>query len=304
VAVRWNSIHDCQTHGIGAISDRPFQTRDVLIEGNDVTRCVLSNAEGTARRQWSQALSAFRCARVTITRNYVHENFGEGIDYIVSDGGRITRNRLWDNFSVNIYLDNATNTLVDANFVTSGWADNARQFLRSGSRVGGIATANEHYETQNPLHDLTITNNVVAGTSSGFAYSDSDLGGGLHRVLVANNTFVRTTRAILAIEPSKHEHVTIANNIFEQADDAPPPTAPPSGIVFRTNAWHGGRAAIRGQGDVSADPLFVTNHRGVAEDFRLQAGSPLRNAATPLPQVKTDFTGAPRRGRTIGAFDD
>jgi hypothetical protein len=302
IAVRWNDVHDCQTHGIGILSDRRGATHDVLVEGNIVKRCVLSNFSGRARHGWQQALSANGCSRVTIVKNYVHENFGEGIDYILSDGGTIAHNQLWDNFSVNIYLDNARNTLVDANFITTGWARNPAQHFRGGLPAGGIDTANERYKFQRPLDALSIINNVVIGTSSGFRYRDAEFGGGLHHTVIANNTFVMTGQAVM-IEPSRHDTTTIANNIFEQRADSLPPEAPSSGIAFRTNAWHGGRGVIRGTNDVNADPQFVNTHSGTADGFRLRASSPLRGAATPLPSVKTDFTGALRRANTIGAFD-
>jgi parallel beta-helix repeat protein len=303
ISIRWNNVHDCGTNGIGVVSDKADTAHDVLIEGNIVSRCVLSNAARRTERGWVQAISAYGSDRVTIRKNYVHENYGEGIDYILSDHGTITGNQAWDNYSANIYLDNARYTLVDSNFVTTGWSKNAAQFYRSGAPGAGIAVANEHYEFQRPVDALTITNNIVVGTSSGFGYGAWEHGGGLHHTLVANNTFVRTTGPIITIEPGKHDTSTVANNIFEQRADALPPQAPASGVTFRTNAWHGGKTTIPGEGDVNADPQFVTTHSGTPDDYRLQAMSRLRDAGTPLPAVKNDFAGAPRRGRTIGAFE-
>jgi hypothetical protein len=303
VSVRWNDVHDCQSNGIGVVSSKPDTTHDVLVEGNTVTRCVLSNAARTRERGWVQAISAYASTRVTIVKNYVHENYGEGVDYILSDDGTIAHNQVWDNFSANIYLDNARRTVVDANFVMTGWSKSAANFYRDGGAGAGIAAANERYPFQRPLDALTITNNVVVGTSSGFGYGAWERGGGLHHTLIANNTFVRTTGPILRIQPGTHDTTTVVNNIFEQRDDAPLPEAPASGVVFRTNAWHGGKGAVHGERDVNADPLFVTTHTGTPDDYRLQPQSLLRDAATALPQVRTDFTGAVRRGRTIGAFD-
>lgn len=303
VSVRWNSVHDCQANGIGVVSSKPDTTHDVVIEGNTVTHCVTSNVSRSRERGWVQAISAYGSKRITIIKNYVHENYGEGIDYILSDDGTIAHNQVWDNFSANIYLDNARRTVVDANFVMTGWSKAAASFYREGGAGAGIAAANERYPFQRPLDALTITNNVVIGTSSGFGYGAWERGGGLHHTLIANNTFVRTTGPILRIQPGTHDTTTVANNIFVQRDDAPPPEAPASGVVFRTNAWYGGKATIPGQGDVSADPLFVATHTGTPDDYRLQPQSPLRNAGTALPQVTTDFTGAVRRARTIGAFD-
>lgn len=135
VKVRWNDVHDMQDGGINAWSSSSSlagTTHDLWFEGNNVHRCILSNSSGTAS-SWSQALSSFRSDHVTFTKNYVHENFGEGIDFIVGDYATISGNQLWDNFSVNLYIDNGRHVTVDANFAITGWGTNATQYYRSGS---------------------------------------------------------------------------------------------------------------------------------------------------------------------------
>jgi hypothetical protein len=114
IKVRGNDVHDHFRFGIHVVSDsrkKRGTTRNVVIESNKVHHNVLQNANGRAR-QWMQGIGTFRAESVEIIDNDVYENFGEGIDAVVSDRVTIARNTVWDNFSANIYLDNATNTRV------------------------------------------------------------------------------------------------------------------------------------------------------------------------------------------------
>ncbi|HEX8618187.1 MAG TPA: right-handed parallel beta-helix repeat-containing protein, partial [Thermoanaerobaculia bacterium] len=120
VEVRENTVHDCGGHGINANSSgsmKPGTTHDIVIRDNVVYRTVLQNRARALKSSWMQAVSAIRANRVEISGNYVYENYGEGIDYILSDNGTIRGNRIRDNYSINLYLDNAQSTIVDGNLI-------------------------------------------------------------------------------------------------------------------------------------------------------------------------------------------
>jgi hypothetical protein len=241
--------------------------------------------------------------------NYVYENYGEGIDCIVSDNCTISTNKLWDNKGSNIYLDNAQYALVDRNYV---YNTGDSEYFRDGVASPGITVANETYSVQNPATNLTITNNIVQRTGVGFVYYNSQYGGGMHYTLIANNTFYQTTNTttgMIYIEDGTntnvHDTTTIENNIFYQGSGVRYARAPTVGITWRTNNWYGGTSGteISGVGDVLADPLLVNAGGWSATDYKLGSTSTLKTAGT-TNSVTTDFWGTSRTASySIGAHE-
>lgn len=249
VKVRGNDIHHHLRFGIHVVTDERKPrgtTRRIVIEGNKVHHNVQQNANGRARA-WMQGIGTFRAAAVEIIDNDVYENFGEGIDAVVSDDVTIAGNTVWDNFSVNIYLDNATNVRVDRNRVASGWAKDPRRHYRDGHPAAAIFAANERYPEQSPLRNLTITNNRTSGGKYGFGYGNYQRGGGLHQTRIANNTFGGATDRVLYIEPAAHDTTTIERNVFE-SDGGPYAYAPKGKITYRGNCWRGGKKGTEKRG--------------------------------------------------------
>lgn len=286
VKVRWNEVHHHQEFGIHVASahESPIgTTRDIVIEGNSVHHNVLSNAARTASSGWGQAIGAFRARNVTIRGNFVRENYGEGIDLVVTDRGRIVDNTVWDNFSVNIYLDNATCATVDRNFVITGWSKDAKSFYRGGGPAMGIHAANEKYAQQNLLKELTITNNIVVHCRFGFSYTDSGVRSGLRQTIVSNNAFVRPTDLALYIEGDRHSQTRIVNNIF-YANGTDYTHARSTSIAYASNCWYGGKPGSekRGTDDVYADPQFIDPYSAEKDDFKVRPSSPCRAQAPRL----------------------
>ncbi|HEX9984019.1 MAG TPA: right-handed parallel beta-helix repeat-containing protein [Thermoanaerobaculia bacterium] len=306
VEVAWNDVHGNQKFGIHAGTDTFGLTHDVVIRGNEVYDNVRHNVNGTAS-PWMQALSAYQADKVEIVGNYVHENYGEGIDYIVSDEGNIHENYIWDNKSVNLYLDNATSTKVDRNFIVTGWSSHETDFYRDGHPNPGIAAANEYYDYQNPLNNLTITNNIVLFCSTGFVYWNSQYAGGLQNTTIANNTFYGATDyALFWIEDDNHANTVVKNNIFRQTSGLDMAWAPTNGITYAYNNWYGGNANthMSGTGDVLSNPLFVNAGGSDADDYKLTSTSPCRNTGTTVSAVTTDYWGTARSATyDIGAHE-
>jgi hypothetical protein len=255
----------------------------------------------------STTISAVRCDYVDIIGNYVYENYGEGIDYIGSDHGLIRDNSIWDNFSVNLYLDNAQYTTVDRNWIITGWASNYTNYYRGGNAAGGIGVANEYYTEQNPATDLTITNNIVVRCNTGFAYRNSEYGGGLHNTLIANNTFADSQYLSLSIQNGTndtniHTTTTIKNNIFYAKSGTSYASAPTTGFTYQTNCWYNGTSNTHksGTGDVLQDPLLVSALGSDAEDYMLTSNSPCKNTGTATSAVTQDYFGTTRSGRGTG----
>lgn len=301
VAVRGNEVHHSRGGGIHASGG------DILIENNIVHHNVLENASGKAR-QWGQALASEDANGVMIAGNRVYENHGEGIDAIRTDRVVITRNRVADNFSVNVYLDNAQHATVDRNLIRD---TGNRAFHRGGEPAFGIAMANERYRRQNPLTDITVTNNIILRTRAGIHYSDSEYRGGLHRTLIAHNTIYAATWAAIVLggtggRNAGHDTTTVTNNVIVQRSGAAFVARATTGVSFRSNLWWGGSRNTRaaGSGDVLADPQFTDPGGSDAEDYRLRPASPARDKARRVSPVTTDYFGN-RRGSTpdLGAHE-
>ncbi|HEX7832605.1 MAG TPA: right-handed parallel beta-helix repeat-containing protein [Thermoanaerobaculia bacterium] len=288
VKITNNAIHHSERNGIYLGST----STDVTIEGNAVYNNVLHNQYHTMTGGWGQAIGVSNSPRTTIRSNRVYENDGEGIVILIGDDGLIEKNEVRDNFSVGIYLDNAQNTKVNANFIYS--TGNTR-YYRSSHPASGIATANETYATQNPLDGLTITNNIVVNSKYGFYYSNEEFGGGLKNSLIANNTFHKATQAMIWLAAAAHTGTTVENNIFSQTG-ATMTNVAGTGVTYRANNWYGGTpGAASGAGDAIGDPRFVNAAGLSANDYRIALGSMAAGRGVTLNSLlSTDYFGAAR----------
>ena len=280
IHIRKNHVHHNGRYGIRVATDNDSKrgtTRYVLVENNDVHHNVLTNAARKAKSSWPQAIGTWRTSNVHIINNRVHENHGEGIDAVVSENGTIVGNTVWDNFSGNIYLDNATNMKVDRNLVISGRSKEARTFYRDGLPAPSIYAANERYEERdNKLNRIRITNNVTVGGKYGFGYGNFELGGGLRNTVVMNNTFYGAAVWPLFIANDAHESTVFDRNIFVARGGGAYAFAENRNLRFRSNCWHGGKPTTRkkGPGDVVADPRFTRPGGMQKADYRLRPKSP------------------------------
>jgi parallel beta-helix repeat protein len=301
IKVRWNKVHGSQAAGINAStssSSARGTTHDIRIEGNRVYDNVRQNVTGTAG-SWQQGLSAFRANNVQIIGNSVYENFGEGVDYIMSSNGLISENRIRDNFSINLYLDNAGDTVVERNFIHSyGYT----QFYRGGDPASGIGMATETYYENgvaalNPLNNLRIVNNIILRASNGITYGNWESDGGLHNTLIANNTVYGAKYYDLYLQnghtgSNVHDTTRVENNIFVQdLSTKNYASAPTVGITYAYNAWYGGNSSSRitGGGDINSNPLFAELGGWDDFDYKLTTGSPCINTGTTQTAFNNDF---------------
>jgi chitodextrinase len=221
----------------------------------------------------------------------VYDNYGEGIAYVLSDGGTIKNNTVYDNYSVEIYLDNAQTTTVDSNLA---YTTGNTGYYRSGYPASGIGSANESYSTSNPLNTLTIVNNIVLNSKYGFYYSNEANGGGLQNVTIANNTFYKGAVDMLWIASAAHSNSFVENNVFYQVGNVMTNVAG-SGVTYRNNDWYGGTAGTAaGSGDVLADPRLANAGGLTAADYKLTLGSPAVASGLTLSNVPADYFGTPR----------
>ncbi|HVJ97415.1 MAG TPA: Calx-beta domain-containing protein, partial [Acidimicrobiia bacterium] len=78
--IRYSRVHAAQYNGIVAAGAGQF------IEDNEVWNTVLSNTNGIMGSSgWAEAVNTWRATNTTIMHNDVHHNWGEGIDFIISN---------------------------------------------------------------------------------------------------------------------------------------------------------------------------------------------------------------------------
>jgi len=260
-----------------------------------------------------------------IEDNEIYGSDAEGITlHADSKNCRYSRNVVHDNYSVNIYLDAISNTVVDANLVYMSDP--------SAGPTVGIMLADEAYQnvTAPVLQNITIINNLVIGNESGIRFWDGNFPGqsALRNVLIANNTVVNNQTSALKWDAGPHQGTVVRNNIFAaeagagllmlQANSL-------DGVSLDHNLWylpdvsepflwgntvydHAGWVAATGHGagDVSADPSFAGAWSLPADNLRLDESSPAVDVGAEQPEVDHDFAGAARpfgAALDLGAFE-
>ncbi|HEV3486263.1 MAG TPA: right-handed parallel beta-helix repeat-containing protein, partial [Vicinamibacterales bacterium] len=301
-----NKIHGCVKNAITIYHDTYGASQDVTISGNEVWDTVRENMPPSPfpNGGWAQAIMVARTVRATVTDNYIHENWGEGIVIGNSEQVYVARNRSRDNFSCLMYIERSRHVTVDGNIV---WNTNMPAFYRFDDVSHGILMANE-FESVFPEHilgNVTIINNIIINTRYAVGYVDIEAGGGAKNTFIANNTVYKASKTTLRMEDDDFTGSVIENNIFYQVNGWPVAQYFGTGVAFRTNAWYGSTppANVQHSGDVLTNPMLVNPGGYTANDYKLQAGSPCIGAGT-ANSVTTDYWGTTRTSPwSIGAHE-
>ena len=293
VRIRNNEVHHSVRNGIYAGYASAGVSTDITVDGNDIHDNVLENQyHSMGGGGWAMAINVGMTTRGQITNNRVYRNQGEGIGSTQSNGMVIEHNEVFDNYSCEIYLDNAQSITVNGNFA---YSTGNSQYFRDGYPATGIAMGNETYSYSLPLQNITVTNNIVVDGRWGFYYGAYENGGGMKNVTVANNTFYRGRQALIAIEADSHAGSVVQNNIFYQAGGAPIAAVVANGITYRSNEWYGGTpGTASGADDLYADPLFANAGGLHAADYKIASLSPAIHTGVDLSPVATDYFGSKR----------
>jgi parallel beta-helix repeat protein len=291
VTIRNNRAHDNVKGGIYVGASSFGGSHDAVVDGNEVFHNVLENQNHLSGGGWSQSLGIQNTDRARVTGNKVYENDGEGIVFVLSDNGVAQRNEIFDNFSVELYLDNAQFTTLDGNFV---YSTGKSRYFRNSFPAAGISIANEQYGTNNPSTDNRIINNIVVNNRWGFYYGNYEVGGGLKNTTIANNTFYGASQDILKIDASSHANSLVENNIFFQTTGQGA-TVAGGGITYARNNWYGANAGSASSvNDIVGNPRLVNAGGLKAADYKLLSGSPIAASGLAIAAVTTDYFGTPR----------
>ena len=153
---------------------------------------------------WGAGAYSHDAVNTQFIGNVVHNNGGEGLLTYGGQGGTTFRdNVVYDNWSVNIYIDNQPNGIIERNFIFchdpnqndlyNNGDDNpsdGKNFRRL--RAIGIMTADEDYSLNPPanLNNILIANNIIIDCRMGISHNAEVHSSGLKNVLFAHNTII------------------------------------------------------------------------------------------------------------------
>ena len=205
----------CSSHGI-LVTGKHVTIQNSIVYGN-VTENGTGPCPGTGN--WGSGIKgAVGAEYLTVRYNTVYANCGEGIALTRVIGGEVDGNTVYDNFSVNIYIDNSNGVSVHDN--RTGCADS--RYYRNGSPARGITLAAEYYSGWGfQFRDVMIERNYIEKCGGPRWYSPrfpSDKG---TNVTVRDNLFSDVPPPLVSLPT----WVTVSNNV---AVTGPTPTAGPT----------------------------------------------------------------------------
>ncbi|MBW4550364.1 MAG: right-handed parallel beta-helix repeat-containing protein [Aphanocapsa sp. GSE-SYN-MK-11-07L] len=291
-----NTVHDVTGHGIGIYGNDGFGTSNISVSGNTVYNTALANKSGTAD-SWASGITISRGKNASVTNNRVYQNYGEGITITLSDNVTVSNNTAYDNFSVGgVYLDNATKTTVENNFIYSTGNSNYFKQLNIGQGEKdypgyGIYMNNEKYSNMsNPNSDNIIRNNIISGTLAGIAKTNQ-----AKNTLIANNTISGSVdRELVIFTDRRDANIRITNNIFSGSTSRSANwfSGNPTDYTFSNNLWsEKPTLAARGRGDIYGSAQLANPGGSKATDYKIKTTSPAINAGLTLSNVKRDYFG-------------
>ncbi len=274
IRILGNEIHHSRK---GAVYPDP-DSRFMHFEGNDIHHNIMENADKTLychNGRWASSVNMTDEGDVVVG-NTIHENWGEGIG-AYGKGHRVADNVLHDNYSVDIYVNNIFDSVIERNFV---YTNNIETFYRAYYPDGascpladdeackcsllnkveaaavGIALANE--EPADPrLANNRVVNNIVVGErrsgiqlTSWSSNTDPKTGSGpsdMQNSVIAHNTVVCDAESgvfrISGDSPVSDDlKGMVKNNIFYQRNTQyrVAKLSHAVDIVFAGNNWFGG----------------------------------------------------------------
>lgn len=157
---------------------------------------------------------------IVLRNNKVFNNYGEGIGITRCIGVEVDGNEVWDNFSVNIYIDNSIDVTVTNNY--SHCAD--PKYYRDNLPASGVLLGNENYSGWgSQLRNVKIDGNKIEGCRPIRLYNP--IGGAVSNFTITNNAFINVKQPFVSVAGA-----ITSNNVA----GTPSPTATPSPTPSRT----------------------------------------------------------------------
>jgi MYXO-CTERM domain-containing protein len=302
-------VIDCKTENVGAGISFYFANKGYVANSDIYGGINGKETDGTV-----------------LVGNKIHHSKAEGITlHADSKNCKYLSNIVYDNVSVNIYIDSASYMTVDGNLIYMTGTP--------ASELAGIQLADESYPnvTSPKLTDITITNNIILNTYHGIVFWKGHFPGqsALKNVTIANNTIVNSKANGIVWDAGPHGGSSVRNNIFANQSGGVYLLLAKSttGVAVDHNLWYapgmstpfnwgGGSAydhagwiaaaAGQGAGDVLGDPKLVGAWTSTAANFKLAAGSPAIDKGVAIAGLNHDFDNKLRPVGTafdLGAFE-
>jgi len=297
------------------------------VKNSQVWQTNLANSASPGSTGWGGALTFGDTGHpswginAVIYNDQVYQNWGEGILGMYTYNGLIEGNRVWDNWALDIYMDQVSNTTIDDNLVF--YTDN-RAFWKNALPSVGIELANEGTIEGYPVgHGRKIFNNITVNCVAGISFwTGRAPGAALIDDIITNNTIVSEltkSYGILIGVPggnANHKNTIFENNLVLVPDGwSGYAQGATTGLTFSHNLWSKRPdPSINSTGDFIGDPQLVNPTQLVAPDqianplnaagYAPTTSSPVINKASPVAEVVDDYFGK-NRGNTpdIGAIE-
>ncbi len=291
---------------------------EVRCIGNEIWNVCRMNAERELEGGWPAALAAWESKEVSFIGNVVHDNHGEGISaWKGAEDCIIMGNQVYDNWSVNVYLDNAKRALVAANFIYS----TADAFTSHRDPPIGVAVADEDYSEwggegwKADGGEHVVRNNIILNCSRGISFWEYVPGSGLKDCSFVYNTIAGTWEYGIRISEGENSGTQFANNIVVSRADETLSVTKPGGLAFRYNlfwdsagkssdkfGWGGQRLDFelwesqsrQLAANLWADPQLSDPAAREADGAKLTRDSPAIDAGSSAGAPRFDYWGYPR----------
>ena len=205
----------CSSHGI-LVTGKHVTVQNSIVYGN-VTENGTGPCPGTD--SWGSGIKgAIGAQDLTVRGNPVYSNCGEGIALTRVLGGSVIGNTVYDNFSVNIYVDNSNGVIISDN--KTFCVDT--KFFRNGSPARGVTLAAEYYSGWGfQFKDVTVERNYIEKCGGPRWYAPSFTTSQGTNVTVRDNLFNGVPSPLVSLPT----WVTVSNNV---SITGTPPTAGPT----------------------------------------------------------------------------
>jgi hypothetical protein len=248
---------------------------------------------------WGASFTATGSSNITLENSVIYNNWGEGASFYNNVSNSIIQdNMIYDNGSVNLYLDSTYNCTAQ------------RNILYYSSTTTGCGAENLALRREYPSSTFrgnAIVNNFIKGGNWPLRAGLSHNGGALVDTVIAYNTVVNDRSSAdylftISGPSGSHSDSEVRNNIFYEEVNAQYSIAyagDTTGIEFSNNLWSSPQSevdnSVEGSNDLyNTNPLLEkTGGTGPGELsskwFKLQSDSYAIDAGIPISGTTDDF---------------
>lgn len=177
--------------------------KNIIVEGMKVHNGVTENGsvKCSGSGGWGSAIKAQVGAENVIIRgNEVYENCGEGIGITRGVNVSVEDNYVWDNFSVNIYLDNSPNSRAVHNRIMCANPNYFRNWPPAGPARGVLIGLEYYAGWGNQMHDVLVDGNIIENCGAIRLYKDAEMSGqSISNVMISNNVFIGVASPFVSV---------------------------------------------------------------------------------------------------------